>query len=160
MRFIWEEYSIQKHVDLDKWNDSNSNIDKFAMFGESLSRQVTWYKENPNDPISNYKDYFFVIKNRNGIMGYIICNVSNLGEYYQAGINPIVINPDFNGKGLGKEIVVEFINNSQGFLGVHIKEFLVMVDKKNTTAYRLFQETGFIVTKREDDFIEMIYTLL
>jgi len=156
MKFVWEKYVLKKHKDIDCWNIFNSMIDKYAMFGEVLSKQVKWYIDNPEDQISNYKDFIYVAKNKNDIIAFIICNVSYLDEYYQAGINPIVINPNLTNRGLGKKILIDFIDNHELLLGVDVKEYLVMVDGNNSIAKKLFNSVGFKQTKFDDGYFEYI----
>ena len=156
MKFVWENYDFKKHKEIDSWNRLNSMIDKYAMFGEMLSKQFKWYNDNPEDPISNYRDYVYVAKKQNQIIGFIICNVSYLENYYQAGINPIVMNPNLINSGLGKKVLIEFIDNHKLLLGVDVKDYLVMVDGENSIATKLFNRVGFKQTKSIDGYNELI----
>ena len=160
VKYIWENYSSKEHHEIDIWNSMNSDIDKFAMYGDTLSKQASWYKNNPDDKISNYKDLIYVIKEDSKIIGYIISNLSFLNGYYVANINPIVINPAYLRNGYASSVIEELMNNTSKLLVDKIKYIMVVIEKSNISSINLFKKLGFRMYKEEDNFMQYRHIII
>ncbi len=151
MKYLWEKYSKDKHAEIDTWNSKNSDIDKYAMYGETLSKNALWYKNNPDDIISNYKDLIYVVKDDLKLIGFMICNISFINDYYVANMNPIVINPAYLRNGYASSVVEELISNSSMLFTKKIKYIMVMIEKSNISSIGLFEKNGFSIYNEEDN---------
>ena len=154
MKFIWENYLKENHFKIDNWNSMNSDIDKYAMYGDTLSKQALWYKDNPDDKISNYKDIIYVIKEDTNCIGFVISNISFIEDYYVANINPIVINPNYLRRGYASLVINDLITNSSKLLVEEVKYIMVVIEKSNIYSIKLFEKIGFIIHKEDQNFIE------
>jgi [ribosomal protein S18]-alanine N-acetyltransferase len=115
-------------------------------------------------------DYFFVMDNTNGLVGYICSgNSARVPGGYQNGIYDnsrhldigLGIRPDFTGKGIGQQFLSQGIN----FLKEQLKvqNFQLVVAMFNERAIKVYERAGFIkglrfkskVDDQEIDFIVM-----
>ena len=159
MKYIWETYLKENHFEIDTWNNMNSDIDKYAMYGDTLSEQALWYKDNPDDIISNYKDLIYVIKEATRTIGFVICNISFIENYYIANINPIVINPAYLKNGYASLVIEDLIKNSSKLLVKNLKYIMVMIEKSNVGSIKLFEKIGFSIFKEEQTFLQYRFNI-
>lgn len=159
VKFNWVPYDFDKHKEIDDWNHGNLDIDKYALYGDTFLMMVDWYEKNPDDPISNFKDFIYVIENGHQIIGFVVCNVSCINEKYVSNLNPIVVNPNILNKGVGYQIVQELISDANRLLEKDIAYFLVMIDCSNSISRRLFEKVGFKIFQEENGYLEYRYYL-
>ena len=103
------------------------------------------------------------IKGPRGATGFVAYNSKNslfgLMEYYfeNDGVYlGIAINPEFVGRGLSKEYILEGIK----FFKSHFKESKVIkleVHRKNIQAIKSYESCGFLFKKRTDDILLYVY---
>jgi len=142
MKFWWEDFNPQKHKEIDKWR--SSDIDNFAMFGESLSKQALWYRKNK---LGKDADFIKIVSTPDQIVAFMILNLSGR----ELGINPIVVNPTLIGKGYGKEVLLELIGNYREILGVQIDVLSANISMNNIKSIKFFESLGFTLNKLNDD---------
>jgi L-amino acid N-acyltransferase YncA len=143
MEFLWEVFVESKHKHLDYWCNQNTEINLYALYNESLSDLAKWYKENPDDPISNVKDVIYVIKKDGMDIAYLVSNISKINGCFVANINPIVVNPTLLHRGYGYKVIKDLIVNRDVLLENNICYFMVMIDALNQKSIKLFLKLGF-----------------
>lgn len=101
----------------------------------------------------------FESKNREQYIFF--CFGQNLGivtVYYEdasVSIHGFGIIPEYRGKGLGKEMLLQITSN---LISKGCKDIIIEVDSKNQVAFELYKKCGFIVTVSSDYFRYAIIT--
>lgn len=110
--------------------------------------QQKFTEEKTKEWIENlHSEEVFVLEENNKLLGTVsIYNIENDG----AEIGRIIIDEDFRGKGLGKKILVEAINNMRNFPG-DIKTLYAYIMNDNIPSQRIFEGCGFILKKELED---------
>ena len=152
MEFIWEEYDLEKHKDIDKWKDKNFSdnsdvVNKYAMFNEPLSNSYDYYYNQQKT-----KDVkILIVKEKSKYIAFVI------GCFYKEnwenvlGINPIVVNPKMLNKGYGHKILKELLNNTKEITGWDIDKYYAGIDKDNVASQKLFTDFGYKLKKMNED---------
>jgi RimJ/RimL family protein N-acetyltransferase len=136
MKYTWQDYDKAEHYFIDTWE--NDAIKRFACDGKWSEEWDYYLKE------SEYKagfDTFCKVVSLNGTTlaaMIVFCNINN-----PVGINPIIVNPFYQNKGFGTEIMREFISELDCILPFHRGLIEVGVDTENTASVRLFEKVGF-----------------
>lgn len=106
-----------------------------------------WSKESLKKEVNNPNSLFLIYEINKKTIGYI-------GMYLvidEADITNIVITKSYRGKGYGKKLLAEAINQvfSMGYLGVTLE-----VRKSNKTALSLYERLGFKIEGERRNFYD------
>ena len=98
--------------------------------------------------LENYKEDYFVIKDKvtNQIIGCGGINYFFDAPIPLARISWDMVHPDFQGKGVGKKLLLHRINYIQS------KEIRLIIVRTSQLAYKFYQKVGFEIEKTEKDF--------
>lgn len=98
--------------------------------------------------LEKYKEDYFVIENKstNQIIGCGGINYFFDEPIPLARISWDIIHPDFQGKGIGKKLLLHRINHIQN------KEIKLIIVRTSQLAYKFYQKVGFELEKTEKDF--------
>lgn len=95
---------------------------------------------------------FYVIKNQREVVGYCIYYlktiISSKGFVKQSVIYSIAIGKNFRGKGFGKRLLKESIEEMK--LN-RISSIFLYVSQNNLSAIQLYEKTGFTITEEIED---------
>lgn len=69
-------------------------------------------------------------------------------------VGRVLLDPTKRGRGLGRKMIQELINYSRDILG--LKELFLRVYDFNESAFKCYQNLGFIETSRESNYFESI----
>lgn len=98
---------------------------------------------------NNSKDSNFVaVDDNNNVLAFIILNISTWSEGLQAVLEEIVVSPNFQGSGIGKELV-QHAHNYLNSLGA--KSVMIWV-KKDERLLSFYKNQGYFLA---DDFVVM-----
>ncbi len=152
MKFVWEEYEIKKHKELDRWKDKDFSdnsevINKYAMFNEPLSNSYDYYYNQQKT-----KDVrILIVKAKSKYIAFVICCFFQEDGKNVLGINPIVVNPQLLNKGYGHKILNELLNHTKEITGWDIDKYYAGIDIGNTASKKLFASFGFKLKKLDED---------
>lgn len=97
-------------------------------------------------PIGNKeRSHALTIKNQdNEIMGFLLSIIIDLDTNDpELIIQYIALHPNHQGKGLGKKVIKELLDNSDKYFGTKIKKFFAKVDIDNYASRKMFESLGF-----------------
>lgn len=111
--------------------------------GEFVPRRVAWLKKKISAPDNNWVTY--VGKDEDAIRGFVIASIDGKGRKF---VNSLYVKPDFQGKGLGKQLMQQALN----WLG-NEDDIYLEVTSYNEDAIRFYERFGFVKTdnKVEED---------
>ena len=137
------------------------NTDKEAVIKLIQLNIPTYFEESEEedfvDYLEKYKEDYFVIadKSTNQIIGCgginyffdenVVGNDTNNGINL-ARISWDIIDPNFQGQGIGKKLLLHRINHIQS------KNIKIIVVRTSQLAYKFYQKVGFELEKTEKDF--------
>ena len=144
MKYCFVDYDPVAHRALDAWQ--GSDIARFAMDG-SISGEWKFYVDS-NDYRAGIDTFCKVVllNDRPVAVMIVFCNPG-----YPVGINPIVVDPALCGRGIGSEILREFLANIDAILPFHSNLIKVVIDNENVASIRAFTKAGFTFTRMHLD---------
>jgi len=124
MNFEIIDYNIHKHKFLDEWIDESKNqnaklINMYATFNEPFSKTYQYFLERPYD-MANIKSFIRLFANKDIIYGIVVFHYYNEKDKFYLGINPIIINPQFLGRGIGTKILKQITNQANKITEGHV----------------------------------------
>lgn len=161
MKYIIEDYNIDKHQVIDTWIDENKYkqaklINKFALFNEPISEFYHYILASPYD-LANIKSFIKVFKDNDNILGVVVFHYYVIEDIYYLGINPLVVNPSLMNLGIGKNILTEIIKNLTTIINTKVDYLVADIEKTNDISIKLFMSVGFTLKEKYDNFLKFIY---
>ena len=154
MNIVWKNCDKKTSEILNEWIKDNDDIQKFAMFDQTFTGELSYYRKHKNIFLGEICNFVKVVY----IDGKLI--VLNYGEYdgkKVLGINPIVINPAERNKGYGKIIIQDLIKNYKNIVP-ELDIVAANIDKKNIPSTKLFKSLNFKnVSNGKDSFEQYEY---
>lgn len=153
---IFREYNKSLDNDIDEWGKEEysynfSIVNRFALFGKKLSEIYEWYCTHICE-MSNIFDKIIVVEENNIKLAIIIFNYYYDQEMKKvAGINPILINPLYINRGLGKKIIREIISLNCNICNMKPDYIYAGIDVDNIPSKKIFEANGFELYGNSDD---------
>jgi predicted N-acetyltransferase YhbS len=97
---------------------------------------------------SCYTNSFVAIDKDNNVVGFIFLNISAWSEGLQAVLEEIVVSPDFQGQGIGKELI-QYAHDYLNSLGA---KSIMLWAKKDDRLLDFYKKQGYFPA---DDFVVM-----
>lgn len=121
-----------------KWiNDPRVNQYMYFQLPVSLQGTIKWYEKVNR----NYDRFDLVFKNEAGVpVG--MSGITSINTAFRNGEFYIFINPDMQGKGVGKAITAWMLD--YGFLALDLSKIYLYVDGSNQRAVELYEKIGFV----------------
>ena len=184
MNLTWKDCTPEIAKDLDAWLTSDDeavrNIKKFAMFDGTFSEELEYYRSGQSQYEGRIADYVKVVyvdvasmadgedkllADGEDIpvtaetipMAYVKIGYYTYDDIYEIGINPIVINPQFQGKGYGKAVVRDLVTNCAEIIGGKVDSIDAGIDVENVASRKVFESLGFEVYGGADDGLFLYY---
>ena len=131
-------------------------IQKFVL-EEDITHNLKKLIENNYEyaPIGNDEmKKIMVAKSHDGdILGFMIFQVYDITQKKpQMFLQYIVINPEFQHQGYGKEIFTEFFSRPRKYTGVSPKNIFAVIDKENFASMKLFLDFGFSLDSKTNQY--------
>lgn len=154
MNFKIVDYDIEKHKQLDQWNDEKlylnaKQINDYALYDEPLSSFYNHFQENPFD-MANIRSFIKVVEGDKDILGAVVFHYYLEDEKYYLTINPIVINPLKMNQGIGTNILRYIIKEAREIADGKVDYLRCNLNMSNEASIRLFTGRGFIEENEED----------
>ncbi|MDD2492952.1 MAG: GNAT family N-acetyltransferase [Bacilli bacterium] len=155
-------YNKELDIDLEEWSTKEyseyySDVHKYALFDESISKLHQWYIDNP-DQTGSIFDRIVVVEEDDLKVAVIVINYfeSERDNKKVLGINPILINPKYINKGYGRRIIQHLINRKGRIFEMLPDRIYAGIDVDNLRCKHLFESLGFkLVGKTADN--EFLY---
>ena len=158
-------YDKELDTDLDEWSNKDysnyqNDVQKFALFDETISQIYNSYIENP-DQIGSIFDKVIVAEEDSLKVAVIVVNyyIDELDNKKVLGINPILVNPKLINKGYGKRIIKYLIDIKGRIFDMLPNKMYAGIDVTNTRCKHLFEKLGFKLVGQTDDNDFMYYEL-
>ncbi|MCF0117366.1 MAG: GNAT family N-acetyltransferase [Bacilli bacterium] len=128
-------------LNLDNWLDNDKgDIEKYAMFDYSFTTYEHSLKVDVIEGETYVTKAFYI---DDILMAYIAICLYKENDNNCAGINPIVVNPNYVGKGYGK-MIIEYIKiHFEEIYQIKIDYLYALVDLNNKRSAQLFEACGF-----------------
>lgn len=155
MRF--RKYKKRIDSDIDYWGNYSEEINKYALFGDTISNIFEWYKEHPGE-IGDISNQIVVVLESGMKIAVIVFNYFHNEEDKKVlGFNPIIVNPKYVNKGFGNKIIQKIIKDKK-VLDIDPDALYACVDSNNVVSIKLFESNGFKISKkRTDNFFDYMY---
>lgn len=158
-------YNKELDIDLEEWSTKEyseyySDVHKYALFDESISKLHQWYIDNP-DQTGSIFDRIVVVEEDDLKVAVIVINYfeSERDKKKVLGINPILINPKYINKGYGRKIIQYLINNKGRIFGMLPDRIYAGIDVDNLRCKHLFESLCFKLVGKTDDNEFLYYEL-
>ena len=159
-------YDKELDIDLDEWSnkdysDYQNEVNKFALFDETISQIYNSYMENP-DQMGSIFDKVIVVEEDNLKVAVIVVNyfIDEIDNKKVLGINPILINPKLIDKGYGKRIIKYLIDIKGKIFDMLPNKIYAGIDIDNIRCIHLFEKLGFKFVGQTDDNDFLYYEYL
>lgn len=157
MSIVWKNCDKKTSLILNEWLQGDENIKKFAMFDQTFTNEMFYYKKHKNifpGEINNFVKVVYIDKK---LIAYVVLNYGQYDGKKVLGINPIVINPKERNKGYAKIIIKDLIKNYKNIVPeLHI--VAANIDKKNIPSTNLFKSLNFKnISNGKDSFEQYEY---
>ena len=157
------ELDLEKDIPIiTQWDKSFSGtkeyegIQKFILEDDLTSNLTKLIETNyEQEPIGDDEvKKIMVAKTSDGdILGFLIFQVYDMSiNRPKMFLQYIVINPEFQHQGYGKEIFSEFFSKPRKYTGVSPKNIFAVIDKENFASMKLFLDLGFDLDLRVNQF--------
>lgn len=148
---------------MDEWIDESKYlnakvINKYATYNEPISGSYKYFLENPYD-MANIKSFIKIFLNEGVIYGIVTFHYYNENNKFYLGINPIIINPEFFGRGIGTHILNQIINQADEITEGSVDVVKADTDEANIASIKMFEKIGFTKMAKNSNFIEYIYEI-
>ena len=158
-------YDQEQDVDLDEWSNKDysnypNDVNKFALFNETISQIYNSYIENP-DQMGSIFDKVIVVEEDTLKVAVIVVNyfVDEKDNKKVLGINPILVNPKLINKGYGKRIIKYLIDIKGRIFDMLPDKMYAGIDIDNFRCKHLFEKLGFELVGQTDDNDFLYYEL-
>ncbi len=136
MKYCWFDYTSEYESVIDSWLDSDAAY--YTGFDEGFeSYYMYWANESQTKIGENFWVKLFSIKNQP--IGLIVSSLNDNKLY----IAEYLISPLFRGKGIGKVVLLEFLEHSKEIIGTEIKNAEAVIYPSNTRSQKVFEHAGF-----------------
>ena len=158
-------YDKELDIDLDEWSnkdcsDYQNDVNKYALFDETISQIYNSYIENPDQMCSIF-DRVIVVEDDSLKVAVIVVNyfIDEKDNKKVLGINPILVNPKLINKGYGKRIIKYLIDIKGRIFDMLPTKIYAGIDVTNIRCKHLFKKLGFKLVGQTDDNDFMYYEL-
>lgn len=149
MRIKWIDCTPEIAEKLDIWLCHAcvevENIKKYAMFDGTFSEELEYYSSGQNQFEGRIADYIKVVYIDDILIAYLMLGYYTYDDICEISINPMVVNPDFQGKGYGKWILRDLVARCEEIIGAKVDRIDAGIDEDNRASKRLFEGAGFEV---------------
>ena len=150
-------YDKELDIDLDEWSNKDysnyqNDVQKFALFDETISQIYNSYLENP-DQMGSIFDKVIVAEEDTLKVAVIVVNyfIDEKDNKKVLGINPIFVNPKLINKGYGKRIIKYLIDIKGRIFDMLPTKIYAGIDVSNIRCKHLFEKLGFELVGQTDD---------
>lgn len=158
-------YDKELDIDLDEWSNKDysnyqNDVNKFALFNETISQIYNSYIENP-DQMGSIFDRVIVFEDDSFKVAVIVVNyfIDEKDNKKVLGINPMLINPKLINKGYGKRIIKYLIDIKGRIFDMLPDKMYAGIDITNIRCKHLFEKLGFKLVGQTDDNDFLYYEL-
>lgn len=162
---VFRLYDIKIDIDLDEWSNKDysnyqDDVNKFALFDETVSQIYNSYIENP-DLMSSIFDKAIVVEEDSIKIAVIVVNyfIDEKDNKKVLGINPILVNPKLINKGYGKKIIKYLIDIKGRIFDMLPDKIYAGIDVTNIRCKHLFECLEFKLVGQTDDNDFLYYEL-
>ena len=107
------------------------------------------------------KNYCLAIKIDNQVIGFVLACAFNLTTPSpELIIQYIVIRPDYQHQGIGKQVVTELINNAFKYFNSNPTKVYANIQQDNLASTKLFSNLGFTLKPLKNDYLQAQKTTL
>lgn len=164
MEFEIIDYNINTHKMLDEWIDELKNpnaklINMYATFNEPISKTYQYFLKHPYD-MANIKSFIKLFANEGFIYGVVVFHYYNETDIFYLGVNPIIINPEFFGHGIGTKILKEIANSVDKIAKGHVDIIKADTDERNIASIKMLEKAGFVKGAKNNNFVEYSYKII
>ena len=163
--FNFRLYDKELDIDLNEWSKKDysnyqNDVNKFALFNETISQIYNSYIENP-DQMGSIFDKVIVVEEDSLKVAVIVVNyfIDELDNKKVLGINPILVNPKLINKGYGKRIIKYWIDIKGRIFDMLPAKIYAGIDENNIRCKHLFESLGFKFVGQTDDNDFLYYEL-
>ncbi len=104
-------------------------------------------------PIGNDERKFsFALKDGNKTAGFILAHSFNLTTEPELFLQYIVLHPEYQHKGYGKQVLKELLNNTEKYVKCDPSNIYAYIDKQNSSSLHLFENFGFLFKDASNSF--------
>lgn len=106
------------------------------------------------------RHYFSYVTNTTNVYFYKVYNgpelvgVTHLKKWDNTLSVSIMVLPEFQGSGIGTEILNNIMNNR---FGLDYDQIEVSIDERNTSSRTLFEHAGFVAVSRDEELINYAF---
>ena len=155
--FNFRLYDKELDIDLDEWSkkdysDYQIDVQKYALFDETLSQIYNWYIENP-DQMGSIFDKVIVVEEDLLKVAIIVINyfIDEKDNKKVLGINPILVNPKLINQGYGRRIIQYLIDIKGEIFDMVPDKMYAGIDIDNIRCKHLFESLGFKLVGQTDE---------
>lgn len=95
------------------------------------------------------KKAFIIKDNKDNIISFLLCDAYDSTDYSSMlYLQYIVINPNYQHKGYGTEILNEFFSNIKKYIGFEPTDVYAIIHRHNKSCISLFEKFGFSFSRR------------
>ena len=158
-------YDKQFDIALDEWSNKyysnyQNDVNKFALFDETISQIYNSYIENP-DQMGSIFDKVIIVEEESLKVAVIVINyfIDELDRKKVLGINPILVNPKYINQGYGKRIIKYLIDIKGRIFNMLPDKMYAGIDVTNIRCKHLFESMGFKLVGQTDNNDFLYYEL-
>lgn len=138
--------------DIKKWETTYKNDINYLNIVHFILEDNTYYGLD-EVILANYelypigkdeKKFSFALKDGKTTAGFILAHSFNLTEEPELFLQYIVLHPEYQHKGYGKQVMQELLNNSEKYVECDPSTIYANIDKKNSDSLHLFESVGFM----------------
>ncbi|OGI95379.1 hypothetical protein A2917_02330 [Candidatus Nomurabacteria bacterium RIFCSPLOWO2_01_FULL_42_17] len=122
---------------------TEADLETFFALEQKLAGSTYW-PETTKEQISGGNKFFYMVKIGDKIVGQIQYEKQEDNVVY---LNVLGIDPDFQGKGLGKEAMKQFLSKVSD-----ASKIWLVTHPENKAAVKLYESFGFKITERKENY--------
>lgn len=167
-------YDIETSLGWKKYNKSSSDFES-VMNDQKIDNIVDEWSKAPNVSsllisgnslvsmfhagLGEYNNIYYAIENDDVVGVAMIREPSD--NYDFSSIEYLVVNPEFQYKGVGTRMVASIKNNPEFFVGnKHKGRFIAYVRQENEPSKKVFLKNKFDVVKKADSYITGVFRFI
>ena len=117
------------------------------------------FLKHPYD-MANIKSFIKLFANEGFIYGVVVFHYYNETDIFYLGVNPIIINPEFFGHGIGTKILKEIVNSVDKITKGHVDIIKADTDETNIASIKMLEKAGFVKGAKNNNFVEYSYKII
>src|SRR3989344_2850425 len=121
---------------------TEADLETFFTLEQRLASE-TYFPETKKEQISGDNKFFYMVKVGGKIVGQIQYERQKDSVIY---LNVLGIDPDFQGRGLGREVMRQFLAKVSG------AKKIWLVTHPDNKAVKLYESFGFKITERKENY--------